>query len=124
MGSNTRRALCGGGVWLVGCLWAGCGGGGTAGGMDMACSGAACTQGTTCTLTDNTTQTAMTSTSGCALLQRDTSSCMAARQAAGLSGYWLKFSCRVTLTVTTQAGASYVQAQADGQPDYKSNYFA
>ncbi len=48
---------------------------------------------------------------------------MASRQAAGLSGYWLKFSCRVTLTATQGANAS-VTATADGEPDYESNYFA
>ena len=31
-----------------------------------------------------------------AVLSRDTGGCQAARQAAGLSGYWLRFSCRVT----------------------------
>ena len=73
-----------------------------------------------CTLTQDTTATSTVSPNGCAVLSRDTSACEASRSAAGLSGYWLKFSCRVTLSKT----ASAVTAQADGQPDYKSNYFA
>lgn len=72
-----------------------------------------------CKLMDNTAPTGTRSPMGCDILRRDTTSCEAARRAAGLSGHWLKFSCRVTLSVA--AGA--VQAQADGQPDYKSNYF-
>lgn len=75
--------------------------------------------GNTCTLTDNTTQTATVTDSGCHLLTRDTSACEAARTAAGISGYWLKFSCRVTLSKSGQL----IQAQSDGQPDYKSFYF-
>jgi hypothetical protein len=72
-----------------------------------------------CTLADNTTATGTVNPNGCAVLDRDASACQAARQAAGLSGYWLKFSCRVTLS---QSGGNVV-ASADGQPDYKSNYF-
>src|SRR5690606_12512895 len=52
---------------------------------------------TSCTLTDNTTETSQSS-NGCYLLTRDTTSCQASRTAQGLSGFWLKFSCRVTLT--------------------------
>ncbi len=72
-----------------------------------------------CTLTANTTATATVNAAGCAVLSRDTSSCQASRQAAGLSGMWLKFSCRVTLSL---AGGQ-VTAKSDGQPDYKSQYF-
>lgn len=75
---------------------------------------------TGCTLTANTTATSVTSTSGCAVLARDASSCKAARMAAGLSGAWLKFSCRVTLSVS----GGTVTATTDNQPDYLSNYFA
>ncbi len=75
-----------------------------------------------CELTQNTTATS-TVTNGCALLLRDTSSCAAARMAQGLSGAWLNFSCRVTLTKMTGASGDYVQAESDGQPDYLSNYF-
>jgi YHYH protein len=78
---------------------------------------------TGCALAADTAATATVAPSGCAVLSRDTSSCVAARQAAGLSGYWLKFSCRVTLSKTTQSGVDLIQAQSDGQPDYKSNYF-
>jgi len=99
-------------VTLLGCLLAACGG--TPSGTGT---------GSGCTLAENTTATATLSPSGCAVLNRDTSSCMASRQAAGLSGYWLKFSCRVTLTKTTQSGVDVVQAKSDGQPDYPSNYF-
>jgi hypothetical protein len=73
-----------------------------------------------CTLTANTTETATMSANGCHLLDRDTSSCRASREAQGLSGVWLLFSCRVALTKT----ASAVEATSDGQPDYKSFYFA
>lgn len=75
--------------------------------------------GNACSLTNNTTPTAKANTNGCYVLTRDTSSCDAARKAAGLSGYWLKFSCRVSLAST----AGTVVATSDGAPDYKSNYF-
>ena len=76
-----------------------------------------------CALAANTSTTA-TINNGCALLTRDPSSCMAARVAAGLSGAWLQFSCRVQLASVTQNGQSDVQITADSQPDYPSNYFA
>lgn len=41
-----------------------------------------------------------------------------------MTGAWLQFSCRVTLTKTTDGGAEVVQAKTDGQPDYPSFYFA
>jgi hypothetical protein len=71
-----------------------------------------------CSLTANTTATA-TVTSGCTLISRDTSACQASRIAQGLSGAWLKFSCRVTLT---KSGSNVILG-TDSQPDYKSNYF-
>ena len=74
---------------------------------------------TGCTLTAETAATS-TVTNGCALLRRDTSSCDAARMGQGLSGFWLKFSCRVALT----AEAATVVLTTDDQPDYESNYFA
>lgn len=73
-----------------------------------------------CTLNDNTTVIGTPSPNDCGLLDRDTSACDASRGALGLTGYWLKFSCRVTLGKS----GSNVTAQSDGQPDYKSNYFA
>lgn len=76
-----------------------------------------------CQLTDATSPTASVSPSGCAILNRDRSACDAERKAAGFSGFWLKFSCRVKLGKTTGA-TPYIQATADGLPDYKSNYFA
>ncbi len=73
----------------------------------------------TCELIENTTATATMNEAGCLVLDRDTSSCEDSRTAAGLSGLWLKFSCRVTLSMV----AGHVRAHADGQPDYLSNYF-
>jgi hypothetical protein len=72
-----------------------------------------------CNLTSNTTSIS-TSSLGCSKLTRDTSSCLSSRQAQGLSGFWLSFSCRVTLT---KSGANVI-ISTDGQPDYKSPYFA
>src|SRR5262245_52265950 len=50
---------------------------------------------TGCPLAVNTTPTTVQNTAGCFVLNRDASACQAARTAQGLSGYWLKFSCRV-----------------------------
>ena len=85
-------------LWAVGLLMgvAGCGLSGS-GAPDAGCTGSSCSQTGECPLLANTTVTATVSANGCALLQRDTSSCQAARQAQGLTGYWLKFSCRVHL---------------------------
>jgi hypothetical protein len=76
--------------------------------------------GGSCTLTASTTPTGTTN-SGCALVTRDTSACQASRTSAGLTGFWSKFSCRVTLTATS--GATTVTVASDGQPDHESNYF-
>ena len=72
-----------------------------------------------CSLAANTSPTGSPNAAGCSVLQRDTSACAATRQTAGLSGFWLQFSCRVSLSLA----AGQIQAQADGQPDYKSMYF-
>src|SRR5262249_45450048 len=64
---------------------------------------------TECILARDTAPTATVNPNGCAVLSRDTSSCAAARVAAGLTGYWQKFSCRVTLSAT----AGGVTAQSD-----------
>lgn len=104
-------------------LLAGCSKGSTTpadAGADLA--GGDLATGGSCTLTANTTPTT-TTTNGCALLSRDTSGCMAARTAQGLSGAWLRFSCRVTLTKMTGTSGDYVELDSDGQPDYRSNYF-
>jgi hypothetical protein len=77
-----------------------------------------------CALTANTTASGVESPNGCAVLTRDTSACAAARSAAGLTGLWLKFSCRVALSVTNVGGVDVVQATSDGRPDYLSNYYA
>lgn len=74
---------------------------------------------TGCTLTANTTATTTANSAGCHVLSRDTSSCQSARTAQGLSSFWLKFSCRVTLT----KNGNTLSAVSDQQPDYKSMYF-
>jgi len=72
-----------------------------------------------CAQAADTTATDTASASGCHVLERDASACADARKAQGLSGFWLRFSCRVSLS--TSAGV--VKAAADGQPDYLSNYY-
>jgi hypothetical protein len=85
-----------------------------------ACSGTGEEGGdTACTATNLTTETTTTNTLGCVLLERDTSSCEASRTAQGLSGFWLKFSCSITLT---KSGAN-VSIATNGTPDYKSYYW-
>jgi hypothetical protein len=78
---------------------------------------------TSCTLAGYTALTSTVSTSGCAVRDRDVSGCQALRTSIGLSGFWLRFSCRVTITKTTYNGANVIQLAADGQPDYPSFYF-
>jgi hypothetical protein len=56
---------------------------------------------------------------GCPLLYRDPGDCQAARVAQGLAGFWLHFSCRVSLTKV----GNDVHLVSDGQPDYRSAYF-
>lgn len=73
-----------------------------------------------CALTESTTPSSTVNSAGCAVLARDTSACEAARRTAGLSGYWLKFSCRVSL----KTEGAFVQAESDNRPDYKSFYFS
>jgi hypothetical protein len=72
-----------------------------------------------CSLTANTTATTTLNSYGCALLNRDTSSCKADREAQGLSGFWLKFSCNVTL----KKSGSNVILTSENQPDTKSFYY-
>jgi hypothetical protein len=78
--------------------------------------------GAGCALTANTSPSGVVTTT-CELLNRDTSSCEAARRAMGLSGAWLKFSCRVSLTNMAAGATPYVVVAGDSQPDYRSNYF-
>ena len=85
----------------------------------ISCDGSSSASSSGCTLTDNTTETATISTNGCYKVTRDTSSCLASRTAQGLSGFWLNFSCRVTLTVS----GGNVTIVSDIQPDHTSNYF-
>jgi hypothetical protein len=72
-----------------------------------------------CTVTASTTPTSVVSSTGCAVLSRDATSCTEVRKAAGIDGAWLSFSCRVTLTVTN----GVVRATTDERPDYRSFYF-
>jgi hypothetical protein len=99
------------------------GGGGGSGGGSGGGTGGGSGGGSGCALIANTTATSNVSASGCAVRDRDTSGCSAARTSAGLSGLWLKFSCRVTLTKENVGGADQVKAVSDGQPDHLSNYF-
>jgi YHYH protein len=78
------------------------------------------TSTTSCSLADNTTATTTTSSYACPLLTRDVSSCKASREAQGLSGFWLKFSCSVTLT---KSGTNVV-ISTSSVPDYKSYYYS
>lgn len=73
----------------------------------------------TCSLTDNTTETSTVNSYGCYLLTRDVTDCQSERTSQGLSGFWLNFSCRVSLT---KSGSDVVIA-FDSQPDSKSQYF-
>ncbi len=114
-------------ISLALCL--GCGGktatpaaGGTGDGASTG-DGALSADGGTCQLTAGTTATS-TVTEDCPLLARDTTSCEGARSAAGLTGYWLKFSCRVVITKDTTGTQEVVQLTADSLPDYASNYFS
>src|SRR5688572_1052736 len=63
---------------------------------------------TACALAENTLPSGVTSPSGCDVLLRDTGACEAERRAAGLDGFWLRFSCRVDMTVAEINGATYV----------------
>lgn len=78
------------------------------------------TSTTSCSLTENTTASSTVNTYGCPLLTRDTTSCKASREAQGLSGFWLKFSCSVTLTKS----GSNVTIATKSMPDYKSYYYS
>ena len=75
--------------------------------------------GVSCSYTANTTETSTVNSYGCARLTRDTSSCRATREAAGLSSFWLDFSCAVDLSKS----GSTVTISTEGIPDYKSYYF-
>lgn len=67
----------------------------------------------------------------CDKVTRDVSSCKAAREALGLTGDWLSFSCAVELSladasksaVTSYASATYVVLKSVGLPDHLSNYY-
>ncbi len=88
-------------------------------GLAFTACGTAEEEGGSCELAADTTATNQVSSLGCALLTRDTSSCQSERESQGLSGFWLKFSCRVSLT---KSGDTVV-ISTDGQPDYASKYF-
>ena len=76
-----------------------------------------------CPYTVNTEATSVVASNGCVVRARDTSSCRAAREAQGITGAWLKFSCRVTLTKITVNNQPFVQLSSDNRPDYKSLYY-
>ncbi|MEP7127047.1 MAG: YHYH protein [Byssovorax sp.] len=128
MKSHVHFAIIG----ILGCIGAvGCGGSassdGTGGGGadsttstgEVSTTGSGGGSASACALADSTSPTATVSPSGCHVLNRDTSACEAARKAAGLSGYWLKLSCRVELSVASDV----VTAKSDSRPDYPSYYF-
>jgi len=79
--------------------------------------------GNACTLMDDTTATATVNAYGCALRTIDATSCESARTAQGLSGFWLKFSCNVTLTKSGSGPSATVTLESNGYPDYQSEYF-
>lgn len=90
--------------------------------------------GSTRTLDAYTTQGASVTTDyggSCTTLVRDTRSCQSAREALGLSGNWLKFSCNVVIglanssnaSVTSLSSATYITLTAVDLPDHPSNYF-
>jgi hypothetical protein len=89
-------------------------------GANTGTAGSSGSTGSACALLGNTTATANVNDYGCAVLARDTSSCKASREAQGLSGFWLKFSCSVTLT---KSGGNVVLS-SQNLPDYKSFYFS
>lgn len=94
--------------------------GGPGGGGATGDGASGSTDATGCLLLQNTSATSTSSESGCAVLVQDTTSCRADREADGLSGFWLEFSCRVDLSISGDA----VIAESDGLPDTRSNYFA
>jgi hypothetical protein len=96
------------------------GGGGGSGGNATGDKGSSGSTGSTCALTANTEATDKLSTYGCALRTRDTSSCKASREAQGLSGFWLKFSCAVTL----EKSGDSVTLTTTNLPDHPSYYFS
>ncbi len=101
------------------------GSGGAGGGTTTSTSGTTGSGGASndCALIDGTTETATVNAAGCHVTTRDTSACEAARTAQGLSGFWLDFSCRLTLTAATEAGVQVVKIETDNQPEHLSNYF-
>ena len=83
--------------------------------------------------TGKTVVTGFATTAGsCAQVTEDTSSCKAARQALGLSGNWLEFSCNVVegladasmAATTSMSNAAYVTLSVVSLPNYASNYYA
>jgi hypothetical protein len=83
------------------------------------------------TFIQNITTTFQSTTSVCAQVSRNTSSCQSARTTLGLTGNWLNFSCNVVLgladgsgNATTNIGSAvYVTLVNEDLPDYTSNYY-
>jgi len=94
------------------------------GGAGFTCDAASdtCWQAS-CSYSAQTEPTSAVAATGCVVRLRDTSGCRAAREAQGIGGAWLEFSCRVTLTKVTVNGQDFVQLASDDRPDYKSVYY-
>src|SRR6478752_9566328 len=69
-----------------------------------------------CALLDHTTSTG-TGLASCNVVDRDTTACAADRAAQGLTGFWQRFSCRVTLSKVTVNGQPFVRLVSDDRPD-------
>ncbi len=105
-------------VWLVACGDDSASGGAGGAGGD-ASGGQASGGAASCELTLDTSATTTLAPTGCAVLDRDTEACREQREALGLGGFWLRLSCRVTLSIDGDA----IVATSDGRPDHLSNYF-
>jgi hypothetical protein len=100
-------------------------GGGDDGGFKVGnCSAPVNSDAGTCVLVEKTMPTGAMAPNGCPVLRRDTSGCEPCRAALGLRGFWLKFSCRVGISVVSGGGRSFVRLQSDSQPDYQTDYFS
>lgn len=106
-------------------------------GVSCSSSSSSSTTSSTRTLTafntaGNTVSNLVLGTSeSCTQYTRDTSSCQSSREALGLSGNWLDFSCNVVEgladssenSTTTYSDATYVTLTSPDLPDYTSNYY-
>src|ERR1700683_3437210 len=82
------------------------------------------------TFIQNVTTTFQATIRVCPQVSRTTTSCQSSRQALGLSGNWLNFSCNVVEGLATASlastsvysNATYVTLSTQDLPDYTSNY--